>query len=62
MHVLFVEPAFPKNQLVGVFNLELARTAARNRRYAEAVQFALGAVGVDRRSWQSYVVLGVTAC
>jgi cellulose synthase operon protein C len=39
--------------------LELARTAARNRRYAQAVQFALGAVSVERRNWQAYVVLGV---
>ena len=39
--------------------LELGRTAARNRRYDEAVQFALGAVSVDPRDWEAYVVLGV---
>lgn len=39
--------------------LELGRTAARNRRYDEAVQFSLGAVSVDRQDWEAHVVLGV---
>ena len=39
--------------------LTLAELAERNRRYAEAAEFALVALNIDRQAWQAHAVLGI---
>jgi tetratricopeptide (TPR) repeat protein len=46
----------PRN--AGLYN-ELAEMAARNRRYAEAVEFARQAVALDSLSWRARGILGI---
>ena len=51
--------ALAQNPRAAGFFVDLAESAARNRLYAQAVDFAREGVAVDSTSWRAYSVLGM---